>query len=98
MDTSARAFVDHWKWAADKGLMNPNTANALRAASTQVLSVLDNWEDLDISKIDVDETFRRFENKRSKDFTPNSLQTYRSRFGKAVESFLAYINNPTAWR
>jgi hypothetical protein len=98
MDTSARALVDHWKWAADKGLMNSNTASALRAASAQVLGVLDDWENVDISKIDVEDVFRRFQNKRSKDFTPKSLETYRSRFGKAVESFLAYVDNPTSWK
>jgi len=98
MDTSARALVDHWKWAADKGLMHSNTAGALRAASTQVLGVLDDWENVDISKIDVDDVFRRFQNKRSKDFTPKSLETYRSRFGKAITSFLAYVENPTSWK
>ena len=28
-DTSGKALVEHWKWAADKGVMNPNTARTL---------------------------------------------------------------------
>ena len=98
MDTSARALVDHWKWAADKGLMNPNTAGALRATCAQVLGVLDNWEQVDIRQIDIDNLFRRFQNLRSKDFTPKSLDTYRSRFAKAVRSFLDYADNPSGWK
>lgn len=97
LDTSGKAFVQHWTWAADKGLMNPNTAKALKAAAAQVLLVLDDWETVDIKTLNVEQTFKRFQNKRAKDFTPNSLDTYRSRFGKAVNLFLEYEKDPTSW-
>ncbi|HYS53769.1 MAG TPA: hypothetical protein VER58_08435 [Thermoanaerobaculia bacterium] len=78
--------------------MNINTAKALRATCSQVLGVLDDWESVDVSKLDVDDIFRRFQNKKGKQFTPKSLETYKSRFGKAVESFLRYVESPTTWR
>jgi hypothetical protein len=98
IDTSGKALVAHWKWAADKGLMNSNTASAFRAACAQVLAVSDNWETLDVRTIDVDDTCRRFQNKRSKDFKPDSLDAYKRRFGQAVKLFLDYANDPSSWR
>jgi|SRR5215510_7317744 len=98
MDTSGKALVDFWKWAGDKGLVNPNTASAKRAACSQVLGAMDDWESLDVSALNVDDVFRRFTNKRSKDFTPASLGTYKSRFQQALTEFLAYLKNPEGWK
>lgn len=98
MDTSGRALVDHWKWAADKGLMNQNTAGGLRAACSQVLSVLDGWETLDVSALNADDVHRRFMNLRGKDFTPTSLAAYKRRFNQALTEFLAYTKNPDQWK
>ena len=98
VDTSGKALVEHWKWAAEKGLMKANTANSLRAACTQVLSVISGWESLDIRAIDVDDTYRRFQNKRSKDFKPESLDAYKRRFAQAVKLFIEYANDPSSWK
>lgn len=98
IDTSGKALVEHWKWAAEKGDMNANTANALRAACTQVLSVVDGWETLDVRTIVVDDVCRRFQNKRSKDFKPQSLEAYKRRFGQAMKMFLEFANDPSSWK
>ena len=98
VDTSGRALVQHWKWAAEKGLMNPNTANALRAACGKVLAVEDGWENLDIRTIDVDGLCRRFQTRNSKDYKPESLDTYKRRFVNAVEMFLKHTDDPASWR
>ena len=98
IDTSGKALVAHWRWAADKCLMNTNTANALRAACTQVLAVSESWETLDVRTIDIDDICRRFQNKRSKDFKPDSLDAYKRRFGQAVKLFLDYANDPSSWK
>jgi hypothetical protein len=98
MDTSAKALVEHWKWAAQKGLMNGTTARIMGNACSQVLSALDDWPQLDVNGMDPDEIFRRFQNLRSKDLTPRSLSDYRRRFKQALESFREYIADPTAWK
>jgi hypothetical protein len=98
MDTSGKALVDFWKWAGEKGLVNQNTANSKRAACSQVLGAIDNWETLDVSALNIDDVFRRFTNKRSKDFTPTSLGTYKSRFKQALTDFLAHTQNPESWK
>lgn len=97
-DSSGKSFVEHWSWAAEKGLMNANTAGGMRAAVTKVLSVEENPDEVDISKLDVASILKRFENLKKKDFTPGSLETYKQRFRQAVKSYLEYIEDPGGWR
>jgi len=97
-DTSGRALVEHWSRAARRGDMKPNTAAALRAACAQVLSALDNWQTVDIRLIDAEDTYRRFENKRARDFKPETLDTYRRRFSQAVRLFLQWAEDPKSWK
>jgi hypothetical protein len=98
MDTTGKACVDFWKWAPGKGLVNANTATALRIACSQVLGVLDDWENLDVAALDTEDVFTRFVNLRRNDFTPESLATYKSRFNRALATFLDYAKDPAAWR
>jgi hypothetical protein len=98
MDATGKAMVDHWTWAATKGLLNRNTAGGLRAASSQVLGALDNWESLDVTQLNVDDALIRFTNLRSKKFKPRSLETYKHRFRIAHESFLSYLKDPGGWK
>lgn len=97
-DTSGQAFIDHWDYAAESGVMKPNTAAALRAACAQVLSAVENWETVDIRRIDVEDTFRRFQNKRAREFKPETLMTYRRRFSQAVRLFLKFAEDPKSWK
>jgi hypothetical protein len=98
MDTSGRALVTFLKWAGDKGQMKINTANALRGATMQVLKVLDGWESLDMRALDVDDTCRRFVNKRNQEFTPESMESYKRRFAQSVKEFLRYAEDPSSWK
>lgn len=78
--------------------MNKNSAGALRAACTQVLSVVEGWESVDIKEIDVEATLTRFQNLKKKDFKPGVLETYKRRFRRAVVSYLAYLDDPGGWK
>jgi hypothetical protein len=98
METSGKNFIEHWSWAAEKGLMNKNTAAAQKAACVQVLSVLDQWEHVDIKDLDVEDALRRFQNLRKKEFKPKTLDVYARRFKQAVASYLAYVNDPRNWK
>ena len=98
METTGKALVEHWNWAAEKGVMNKNTAGALRASCTQVLSVLEDWESVDIRELDVEGTLVRFQNLKKKDFKPTVLDTYKSRFRRAIASYLAYLEDPAGWK
>jgi hypothetical protein len=99
METNARALVDHWNWAADKGVMNRSTAAGLRSTCTRVLAVLgDDWEETDVTRLDVESLLIRFQNLEKKDFKPQVLEVYKQRFRKAVALYLEYLQNPGGWK
>ena len=98
METTGKAFIEHWSWAASKGLMNKNTATALKSASMKVLSSIDGWETIDITTLDVEDTLNRFQNLIDKDLTPESLRAYKRRFRQAFHSYKDYIQNPSSWK
>ena len=97
-DTSARALVDHWAWASGKGMLAAPTARALATACRGVLEVQDDWERLDIKTLDIDDALNRFKNLRSRNFKPNSLRDYETRFRRAVQSYLEYLEDQAAWK
>lgn len=92
---SGLAFVQHWTWVADKGLMPRASALATRAAVSQILKVDEDWENLDIRQLDVDAVIARFRNLSK--LAPASLATYESRFRSGLESYLAYLDNPASY-
>src|SRR5258705_13330597 len=98
MDKNGKALIDHWEWAASKGLMNKTSARLLRTACEQVLSVEENWENLDIESLDVEEALRRFQNLKGRDLAPQSLKAYRRRFTQGVASFLDRVRDPENWK
>jgi hypothetical protein len=98
-DGSARDFVDHWDWAASKGLMPKATAGALRIAASRILQIEgETWESVDVRELDVESLLGRFENLAKKEFAPGSLSTYQSRFRKALQLYLSYLKDPSAYR
>ena len=84
-------FLDH---AAEKGLMPPATATALAVACRNVLSVLSDVEKADVARLDLTNVVKRFQNKRAKDFTPDTLKEYGRRLQRAVNLFLQWREDP----
>lgn len=97
-NTTGQDLVDHWSWAAKKGIMKKNTANTFKSACFKVLDVLDDWESTDITSINIEDTIDRFKNLHAREYHPKSLEAYGKRFKRAIESYLAYIEDPGAWK
>lgn len=98
-EATGQGLIAFWPWAAKKGLVKEATAGARRSAVSEVLDALgEKPESVDIRKLDVEDALRRFENLKSPKYTPGSLATYKSRFRKAVDDYLAYVDNPSGWR
>jgi hypothetical protein len=95
---TGKTLIDHWSWAADKGVMNKNTAAGLRAACVQVLGVVDDPQQIDIANLDVDDLLTRFQNLRKQRFKPQVLEAYKRRFRNAVKSYKEYLENPGTWK
>jgi hypothetical protein len=98
VSTTGKDFVAHWEWAASKGLLNGNTANALRAACSKVLEIEKGWETTDVSSLDIDGLLKRFRTLKGKQYKPDSLKEYERRFRKAHSSYLAYVKDPSSWK
>ena len=90
------AFVQHWDWVADKGLMPQNTALSIRTSVSKVLRIDEDWESVDVRQLDVDALIARFRNLSH--LAPRSMATYESRFRSGLTSYLAYLDNPASYQ
>ncbi len=88
-------FLDY---LSAKGLLSSSTASGRKAACLKVLSALDPDEKVDLRNIDREQTFQRFSNKFGKEFTPQSLVTYKSRLNAALNDFFKYQENPAGFK
>jgi len=97
-DGTARGLHQFLGWAEEKGeLAKPVVVN-WRGAVTAVLSIEDNWETLDIRKIDIESFLSRFETLRRTNYKSDSMRTYKSRFQRAVESYRLWLDNKPEWK
>jgi hypothetical protein len=95
---SRAALLEFLDYLSKKGLMNQTTAAARKAAANKVLSILEESEADDVSKLDIDEVMGRFHNLAGANYTPDSLNTYKSRLKSAIEDFLRYQKDPLNFR
>lgn len=94
---TARAMVEHWDWAARKGLVAKATAATLSTSCRHVLRVDPEWETLDVQALDVDQFVLKFNELNGEKYKPRSLKDYGSRFRRAVASYREYLANPAGW-
>lgn len=97
-DYSAESLGEFFDWAIQKGLMKQETAKGRKIAALKVLRALDESEREDVRTVDRDAAFDRFVNKFGREFTPQSLNAYRSRFLSAVDEFIRYKDSPTTFK
>jgi len=90
------AFVQHWDWVAEKGLMPSATAKSIQTAVYQILKIDPDWENVDVHSLDIDSLIARFRNLSK--LVPGSLATYESRFRTGLASYLAYLDNPASYQ
>lgn len=95
---SRDALLEFLDYLSRKGMLNKTTAGARKAAAAKVLALLDEDEAADISNLDVDQLMLRFSNKYGSEYTPGSLNTYKSRVKSSVDDFLNYQQNPMTFK
>lgn len=97
-DRSRAALLEFLDYLAAKGLMAKATVAARKAASSQILGILEPDEAADVTALDLDQVVHRFQNLHGKKYTPQSLTTYKSRVKAAIDDFASYSANPLAFR
>lgn len=98
VDYSGKALLEFLKYAADKGLIKPETARSRRAAVTQILASAEPEECADMRNFDLNAVYRRFVNKKGKNYKPESLGVYKSRFESALKDFKNWSENPSEFK
>lgn len=94
MDDTLEDLLDFLNHAGDKGLLPAASAQALAVAARNVLGVLEKDEQKNLESLDLDTIIKRFNNKRAKDFSPNSLKEYGRRVRKAIDLYEQWKSNP----
>ena len=95
---SATKFAEFCDYVGEKNLMAPETARARKVSALKILGVLDTAEQQDLRTLDRELVFHRFQNRSGNMYSPSSLSVYRSRFNAAVDDFLRFAENPSAFR
>jgi hypothetical protein len=88
-------FLDY---VASKGLMSPVTARSRKASANKVLGILSDDEAEDVTALDLDAVMVRFSNLEGRNYTPESLMTYKSRVKSSIEDFRSYLTNPLTFK
>ena len=97
-DRSLPALLSFLEYLGAKGLMPRNTVGGRRAAVSKMLGVLDPEETGDVTALNLDQVMTRFVNLEGKNYTPDSLTVYRSRVNASINDFVAYLDNPAAFK
>jgi len=95
---SRSALLEFLDYLAQKGLMKRGTVSSRKAACNNMLGILEEDEASDLRKIDLESVANRFATLKGANYTPDSLQIYRSRVGSAVSDFLRYRENPATFK
>ena len=96
-DHSTDDLISFLQHASERGLMPAASAQALAVASRNVFAVLNDVEKSDVRVLNLDDTIKRFTNKRAKEFNPASLKEYVRRVHRAVELFLTWRSDPASF-
>ena len=86
------------EYTAEKGLLKKSTAQSLKVACNNVLSILDEGEEANVLEIDLDDLFQRFANIKAMEVRPGTLRSYRQRVAQAVSDFQRYKEDPENWK
>lgn len=94
---AAGAVTEHLDKAAEQGYVNPSTASAMATAVRKIMQALhrDDWDDQSLRDLDLDDTFKRFENLAQ--FKIETMHTYEKRFVKALESYELWLRDKKQW-
>jgi hypothetical protein len=91
-------FLRFLAYLGDKGLIPLATASSRRATAGKVTAILSDDEAADVTALDLDDVMRRFDHLNPHQYTPGSLQAYKSRMKTALDDFRSYCENPLNFR
>lgn len=92
---SVGVLSDFLDMLVQAGALNPSTAQSYRTAVKAVRTVTDYWPGGDVRGLDVDAVCVTFA-VRQKDLSDQTVETYQTRFRKAVEMYRQWLDDPAS--
>ncbi|MBL8545427.1 MAG: hypothetical protein JNL81_03135 [Hyphomonadaceae bacterium] len=97
-DRSREKLIEFIEYLGNKGLLASATAGARKAAVGKVFGILSEEEASDVFAVDLDVLMTRFSNLQGKNYTPESMTTYKSRVRSSLDEFAEYLKNPLGYK
>jgi hypothetical protein len=98
IDLSRSGLTKFLEYTAEKGLMGKGTVKNRKKACNTILSILDETEVKDLSKLDVEDVIKRHSILTAGQYNPATLTGYHGHLRGAIQDFIEYAPNPPAWR
>ncbi len=95
---SGGGLIAFLNWTIDKDELVDATASALRTGCVKVLSVEDDWQDLDLRTANIDNIVARFRNRHRLDMKERTLDQYDQRLRQSVEMYLKWLDGDPTWK
>ena len=95
-DYSKRALMEFIETSIKKGWINLNTGGGVRTACRKVLEQVSDEED--VRGMDVPDAIGRFANRNPGKLSGASLRVYQSRVQGMLDSFVAFVDDPVAYK
>jgi hypothetical protein len=97
-DGTGAGLLDFLNWAGTRGEITPNTAKSIAVAVGKVLAVEADPSGVDVTNLDPEHLFGRFETLNRTGYTSHSMDTYRSRFFRGLSMYQAWLDKRSDWK
>lgn len=93
---TAKGLIDYLDSLVEKGRSRSGVVTPLKTAITKVLEKTegDDWEKVDVTKLDVDDAISRFKNLTLTTYTDASYRAYELRTKRAIKWYENFLENP----
>ena len=92
----ARNVIEYLDNLIDKGKVSKGAIDPLKIAFAKVVQTIDGdqWENIEVRTINVEDYMARFENLTMGKYTSDSLTVYKSRINKVVNWYIQFLDKP----
>jgi hypothetical protein len=95
---TAADYMRFLEWAERTGELPKSTVVNWRVASTKVLQIEDNWQEVNVANFDLDAHLGRFATLKRTAYSASSLNAYKSRTKVGIEAYRMWLAHETDWK
>jgi hypothetical protein len=95
---TAADYMDFLDWAERTGELPKSTVVNWRVASTKVLQIEENWQNVDVANFDIDAHLSRFAILKRTAYSASSLNAYKSRTKVGIEAYRMWLAHVPDWK